>query len=250
MIDFHCHLDLFPKPPKVAELCEKKGIYVLSVTTTPSAWQGTRALERGRIRTALGLHPQLAHQRKSELALFDSLLSQTRYVGEIGLDGAPEFKKHWDDQIMVFRHILAACSAANGRIMSIHSRRASYAVLDELEAYPAAGIPVLHWFSGSFRDLKRATDIGCWFSIGPAMLQSKRGRALAARIPRNRILTESDGPFAQVEERSALPWDTGAAAQTLAEIWRADVAQVKAILSDNLRTLTKQPLVNSRNREL
>ncbi|MCY4543279.1 MAG: hypothetical protein OXB95_12955 [Rhodobacteraceae bacterium] len=33
MIDFHCHLNLYPDPAEVAERCEKEGIYVLSVTT-------------------------------------------------------------------------------------------------------------------------------------------------------------------------------------------------------------------------
>lgn len=109
MIDFHCHLDLFPDPVSVADRCEKEGMYLLSVTTTPSAWHGTKKLERARIKTALGLHPQLAHQRQSELALFDQLLAEARYVGEIGLDGAPEFGAHWCEQLGVFRHILTAC---------------------------------------------------------------------------------------------------------------------------------------------
>ena len=102
-------------------------MYILSVTTTPSAWHGTSTLANGknRIRTALGLHPQLAHERKSELPLFDDLVMKTRYVGEIGLDGAPEFREHWKDQVEVFEHILKTCSTAGGRILSIHSRRAA-----------------------------------------------------------------------------------------------------------------------------
>ena len=56
------------------------------------------------MQTALGLHPQLAHERKSELPLFDELLPQTEYVGEIGLDGAPEFRKSWRDQCDVFEY--------------------------------------------------------------------------------------------------------------------------------------------------
>jgi TatD DNase family protein len=65
MIDFHCHLDLYPNPQRLVEDCRKHGTYILSVTTTPSAWKGTNALanEATRIKTALGLHPQLAHQR-------------------------------------------------------------------------------------------------------------------------------------------------------------------------------------------
>jgi TatD DNase family protein len=159
--------------------CVKRGLYILSVTTTPSAWKGTSALANHteRIRTALGLHPQLAHERQSELPLFDSLLSETRYIGEIGLDGDPHFRRHWDSQITVFEHVLLKCREAGGRIMSIHSRRASGPVLDYIEKFPDAGIPILHWFSGSFRDLDRAINLGCWFSVGPAMLASENGRA-------------------------------------------------------------------------
>lgn len=172
MIDFHCHLDLYPDPATVRDECERLGLYILSVTTTPSAWTKTSELAIGtkRIRTALGLHPQVAHQRIGELPLFDEFLSAARYVGEIGLDGSPEFRPHWENQREVFEHILTVCSEAGGRIMSIHSRRASAEVLDALEAFPNAGTPVLHWFSGSLRDLDRAIRLGCWYSVGPAML--------------------------------------------------------------------------------
>ena len=115
---------------------------------------------------------------------------------EIGLDGGPEYQRYWNDQAMVFDHVLTGCRDAGGRVMSIHSRRASKAVIDRLEGCPEAGTPVLHWFSGSLRDLDRAVDLGSWFSVGPAMLRTEKGRALAARMPRERMLTESDGPFA------------------------------------------------------
>ena len=94
MIDFHCHLDLYPNHHAVRHECDRRCMHVLSVTTTPSAWRGTSALAAGslRIRTALGLHPQLAAERKSELGLFETLLPEAPYVGEIGLDGAPELR--------------------------------------------------------------------------------------------------------------------------------------------------------------
>jgi TatD DNase family protein len=169
--------------------------------------------------------------------LFDVLLPETRYVGEIGLDGAPEFRKHWKDQVAVFEHILARCSDAGGRIMSIHSRRASGAVLDFLEKCPRAGIPVLHWFSGPGRDLDRATTLGCWFSVGPAMLASDNGRALASRMPRDRVLTESDGPFAQVEGVALLPWQADNAIGGLGSVWSMSNADVSRTISDNFKCL-------------
>lgn len=237
MIDFHCHLDLYPDPHAVANECAARRLYVLSVTTTPSAWGGTEALGRGaeRIKTGLGLHPQLAHERKGELPLFEQLIGETRYVGEIGLDGAPEHRRHWADQMAVFTRVLDVCSNAGGRVLSIHSRRAATAVLDALEKTPGAGTPVLHWFSGTQRELARAVELGCWFSVGPAMLASQKGRALVAMMPRDRVLTESDGPFAKLDGRPLLPWEADRAASGLAAVW-----------SESLRTLQQQLLANLR----
>ena len=239
MIDFHCHLDLYPDPAAVAAQCRALGMYVLSVTTTPSAWKGTAALSSpgDRIRTALGLHPQLAHERLHELALFDRLVQDTRYVGEVGLDGAPEFRAHWEDQITAFTHVLDSCRGAGGRILSVHSRRSSSAVLDSLESHAGYGTAVLHWFSGGRRDLSRAVALGCWFSVGPAMLRSARGRSLAASIPPGRVLTETDGPFGQFGGRAPMPWDVVHALAALGSLWELSHEGVRGRLLDNLEEL-------------
>jgi TatD DNase family protein len=240
VIDLHAHLDLYPDPVTTTNECVRRDMFVLSVTTTPSAWSGTAALASGatRIRTAIGLHPQIAQERQSELGLFEDLLPRSRYVGEIGLDGGPELKATWETQRRVFGEILRVCGLAGGRIMTIHSRRAAGAVLDALAARTDAGIPVLHWFSGSRRDLLRAIDQGCWFSVGPAMLAGERGRALTADMPKNRILTESDGPFAQTDGRPLYPWDAAAAEKTLAGIWNVTEDEVRDQLMQNLKQLT------------
>jgi TatD DNase family protein len=241
MIDFHCHLDLYPDPYGVARDCESRNLYVLSVTNTPSAWTRTAAIAGGsdRIWTALGLHPQIAHERKGELFLFDQLLPQTQYVGEIGLDGSPELKRHWSDQKVVFTRILDACARAGGRILSIHSRRASTPVLDALEMYHGVGTPILHWFSGSQHELARAVEIGCWFSVGLAMLGGKKGRSLVSNMPRDRVLTESDGPFTRLDGNATLPWDTERAMTAMAELWVEPVTKVRDQLLRNLFRLTK-----------
>lgn len=41
-------------------------------------------------------------------------------------------------------------------------------------------------------------------------------------MPKNRILTETDGPFATLSNRSLLPWDAGATLKQLAHIWKCD----------------------------
>jgi TatD DNase family protein len=240
VIDFHCHLDLYPKPHDVAAHCVSRGLYVLSVTTTPSAWHGTVALGAGapRIKTALGLHPHLAKERQAELSLFDKLLPRTRYVGEVGLDGSPEFAAQWKAQLAVFTHILESCTTAGGRVLSIHSKRASAPVLDLLDEHKGVGIPVLHWFSGSRRDLERAVARGCWFSVGPAMLRGAKGRELVSLMPRDRVLTESDGPFAQIRNTTVMPWQVDEALANLAVLWAVSPVEAENLTHKNFRKLS------------
>jgi TatD DNase family protein len=239
MIDFHCHLDLYPDPQAVARECTARDLYVLSVTNTPSAFRGTAALApaSSRIRTALGLHPQIASERKRELSLLRELLANVKYVGEIGLDGTPEYRASWADQTHVFSEILQMCADAGGRVLSVHSRGAASAVLAELETHRNAGTAVLHWFSGTQRELAHASDMGCWFSVGPAMLAGAKGRGLVARMPRDRVLPESDGPFARIDGRAALPWDVEVALRALAELWEMPLPELRKQMLSNLRRL-------------
>jgi Tat protein secretion system quality control protein TatD with DNase activity len=60
------------------------------------------------------------------------------------------------------------------------------------------GKPILHWFSGSFVELEEAAANGFFFSVGLAMVRSRRGQELIKRMPSGKVLTESDGPFTRV----------------------------------------------------
>lgn len=241
MIDLHCHLDLYPDPHAVAEECKRRRIYVLSVTTTPTAFDGTRRLAPtgSRIRTALGLHPEIAAGRRHELELFERLLPLTDYVGEIGLDGS---RDHWatlDAQTEIFRTILQTCARAGGRKLTIHSRAATARVLDVLEEVPGCGSFVLHWFLGSSRQVSRATAMSAWFSVGPTMLLSDRGRTAAAAMPRDRVLTESDGPFGQIDGEPAYPWDAEKAVAVFAELWGVSVDEAADQIAKNFRSFVE-----------
>lgn len=239
MIDLHCHLDLYPDPKKVAQECQARRIYALSVTTTPSAFPGTSRLvsPSGRIRTALGLHPELAAERKHELPLFERLLPETDYVGEIGLDGSRDHRATLETQTSVFREILRLCALRGGRVLTIHSRSTTGQVLDVLASVPGAGIPILHWYLGTARQIARAATMSAWFSVGPSMLRSERGRAAAAQMPRDRILPESDGPFGEIDGRPAYPWEAWQVVTYLADLWRCPPREVEAQLVANFRAL-------------
>ena len=123
--------------------------------------------------------------------------------------------------------------------MSIHSRAAATPVLDELERRPGAGTAVLHWFSGTLAELQRAVELDCWFSVGPAMLGTAQGRRLLNSMPRERLITESDGPFAQEHGHPVLPWQLGSAIRAIGEAWGESNSSVQRQLLRNLRVLVE-----------
>lgn len=244
MIDLHCHLDLLPEPSRTVAQCVSRGLYVLSVTTVPSAFEGTAALvpAGSRIRTALGLHPELAAARSHELALFERLLQWTRYVGEVGLDGTRDHRHTLGTQRAVFDNVLQLCGHAGGKTLSIHSRGAAGAVLDALSRAPGAGKFVLHWFVGSQRQVARAVELGCWFSIGPAMLTSRAGRESMAAMPAERVLPESDGPFGSIAGTPAMPWDAWTIVAPLAEFWRMPPREVEQRIMRTFKALLEHKM--------
>lgn len=240
LIDLHCHLDLYPKPHLVAQEVAARQVYVLSVTTTPSAFTGTASLapEGSRIRTALGLHPELAAARERELPLFEKLLPSTEYVGEVGLDGSPPHRSTLDRQAGVLMEILLLCARAGGKTISLHSRGASTLVLDLLSAEPLAGRPILHWFTGTRRETVRATEMGCWFSVGSPMLASERGRKAIMMMPRDRVLPETDGPFGRTNGRPSYPWEAMNVTSALSPLWGEPIPEVERQLLDNFKRLS------------
>lgn len=241
MIDFHCHIDLYKNPQAVVRKANDLGMYVLAVTTTPKAWKGSVALvgESPKIRLGLGLHPELVMERHNELDLFCKFLPQAQYVGEIGIDGSKPHRNSLELQCRVFEKILAACSGNGGRIMSIHSRMAVPKVIERIKDCPTSGVPVFHWFSGTIKQAEAIIDLGGFFSVGPKMCRSKKGSALLTAIPKDRIITETDGPLTLNGDAPFYPWDVRLAIEGLASIWKEDEASADSQITSNFSHLIR-----------
>lgn len=241
LVDFHCHLDLYPDHAAAVAQCERDGIYTLAVTTTPRAWPRNRDLATGTryVRAALGLHPQLVGERHDEITLFEKYLKDARYVGEVGLDAGPQHYRSLDLQKKVFERILRACAEQGGKILTVHSVRSATPVLDMIESHlpRSRAIVVLHWFSGSKREAQRALDLGCYFSVNTEMLRNERGNATVAALPEDRLLTETDGPFTRTGDRPTKPSDVQAAVAALAKIRGLELERTVALVQSNLRKL-------------
>lgn len=199
MYDMHCHLDLMNSMKEIADETLKNNINILAVTTTPKAYEKEIYLLNNyrNIRVALGIHPQLIKERYLELAIVEKYIKSANYIGEIGLDFGIHNYSSKEKQIGVFDKIIYWSSLYGNKVISIHSVRSDKMVLDILEKYNCTknNICILHWFSGSMKQLNRAIDLGCYFSVNISMLNSQNGEKILKKIPNDKILIESDSPF-------------------------------------------------------
>ena len=195
IIDTHCHFDMMPNPEAYISAKEKAGDIVVGMTNLPSHFRlGQPHLKSLKfVRLALGLHPLLASENINELPLFNSFLDQTSYIGEIGLDFSKEGLSTKDNQISVLRKLLEKLEGKK-KIISVHSRKAEKELFDLLCEYNINNV-IFHWYSGPIDLIPSIIAKGYYFSVNEAMTVSKNGQNIIDRIPRDRILTESDAPY-------------------------------------------------------
>ena len=212
LFDMHCHLGFCVDAAEAACELAALGVGAFSNTVTPAESVAQRAALAGveNVRVGAGLHPWWVGEggeQASDLEELCELIAQHRFVGEVGLDFSPRHAVTREVQLSAFEAVAATCARAGGCVLSIHAVHAVDQVLDVLERTgalaPATGNAcVIHWFSGTSDQLTRARRAGCYFSVNPRMLQSKRGRAYAQAIPANRLLLETDEPAT-----AGAPWD-------------------------------------------
>lgn len=195
IIDTHCHFDMMLNPEAYITQKEKAGDIVIGMTNLPShfrmGWPHVRVYKR--VRMALGIHPLLAEDGKKEIDLFKKMIDQTSYVGEIGLDYSREGISTKDAQITVLREVLTTLKSRK-KIVSVHSRRAEKELLELLGEYDIKNV-IFHWYSGAVDLIPSILERGYYFSINEAMCLSGNGKTIIEKIPRDRILTETDAPY-------------------------------------------------------
>jgi TatD DNase family protein len=238
LVDAHCHIDLFSNPAEVVAEAEAAGVYTIAVTNAPSVFRHTADLVKDcrYIRAAVGLHPELVHSHGRQVENVPPLLKETRYVGEIGLDYSTTDQAVRRAQRDVLGKILAWCAEYRDKILTLHSRRAAADTIEALgENYP--GGVILHWFSGSSAELERAICYGMYFSINVQMVGSQKGQALLSRMPVERVITETDGPFVKHGTQPAKPRHTQLVIEGLATLWHTSPDEAREIVFANFKRL-------------
>jgi TatD DNase family protein len=206
LIDSHCHLD-FPDfaaelDAVVARACSAGIERMVTISTRVARHDALLAITERfpDVYCSVGTHPHYAHEELDVTAA--DLVARTRgakvvALGEAGLD------YHYDNspreaQERGFRtHIAAA--RETGLPLVIHTREADDDTARILEeetgkgAFPA----VLHCFTGSRELAHRAIALGLFISFTGILTFKNCNalRAIAAELPADRILVETDAPY-------------------------------------------------------
>ncbi len=199
--DSHCHLfDVDGDPADAVGRAAEVGVADMLVCATDVA-TSERAAELAALPgvwAAAGLHPTSARDWDDEVAAgIEAVLGRERVVavGETGLD------MYWDTsfldvQVRVFEaHV--AWAKEHDKALVIHTRSSVDEALDVLERVTPPERLVFHCWSGDRAQMRRALDLGSFVSFaGNVTFKSAGGlRELAATVPEDRLLVETDSPY-------------------------------------------------------
>ncbi|MCF8003049.1 MAG: TatD family hydrolase [Chromatiaceae bacterium] len=202
LIDTHCHLDVDAFDVDRAEvLAAARSIGVESIVVPgidAAGWDkllGICASDAG-LYPALGLHPvYLERHVDGDLAALEQRLATAKPVaiGEIGLDFHSKDADR-DRQLALCRAQLTIAREARLPVL-LHVRKAHEEMLRLLAETPVIG-GTAHAFNGSLQQAQRYIDLGFCIGFGGMLTfeRSSRLRRLAAELPLEAIVLETDAP--------------------------------------------------------
>jgi TatD DNase family protein len=206
LVDSHCHLDFPDFAPELDAVVARAnaagvGHMVTICTRVRRHAQVLAVAERfPTVTCSVGTHPHHAHE---ELDItVEDLIARTNHpkvvaLGEAGLD------YHYDNsprdaQEQGFRTHIAAARATQLPLV-IHTREADEdcARILEDEMGKGAFLGVLHCYTGGAELARRAVALGCYIGFTGIVTfkNSAALRAIAAELPADRFLVETDAPY-------------------------------------------------------
>ncbi len=249
--DIHTHIIEFPPPDRrrkiVRNALDAKLELLLSATAKQDEWLPTIDLADGsRVFAAIGVHPFYVDEfSKSTIAEMESLAlrfpQKIRALGEIGLD-------FFDPGTNVPRQreaLAAQLESAKklGLPVILHNRKSwpdFFGVVRDLHMSQVAG--VCHCFNGSREIAKKCLDLGLHLSFGPPITYANAqcARKIAAEIPNDRILAETDSPFMHppgLDRDYGIPADVVKIVETIAKARKTPVEKMAETILGNAKKL-------------
>ena len=222
--------------------------YIVNIGTSPmtSRLAIEQAKRHENMYTAIGIHPsdtRFLSDVDSDISEIESLIrdpeSKCVCLGEIGLD------YHYDDtdkekQMEYFERRMLLAEKL-GLPVSIHDREAHGDVMDVIRRHPDVK-GILHSFSGSPEMAEELVRLGYYISFSGTLTftNAKKPREVAAVLPKDKVLIETDCPYLTPHPHRGKTNHSGYLSYTnavLAGIWGVSEEECARITEENARRI-------------
>ena len=206
LVDAHCHLtgSYLPADQVEATLQRAREQGVVGFIAVGTDLEDDRvvldlAAHTPGVQASLGVHPHEAKSWSPEVEVeLEALLRHpsVRFVGETGLDWHYDLSPR-EVQETAFRAQIRLARSL-GKPLMIHTRSAPEATLRLLEAEGADQVGgIIHCFSEDLPFARRAVELGFHLSFSgiTTFKKAEAIREVAAWVPSDRLLVETDAPF-------------------------------------------------------
>ncbi|MFZ0572132.1 MAG: TatD family hydrolase [Rhodomicrobium sp.] len=251
LVDSHCHLD-FPDfaaglDETVARAKNASVGHMLTICTLVRKFPEVLAVAERfpEVTCSVGTHPHSAgEERDVTVEEIAELTAHPRVVaiGEAGLDYFYQKSSREDQQAVFRRHIAAA--RETGLPLVIHTRDADEEAAAILREEMARGPfkALLHCYTGGRALAETGIELGLYVSFSGILTFPKSGalRELAAALPLDRLLVETDAPFlapAPLRGKRNEPAFVRHTAKVLAGVKGISEAEVEEATTANFFTL-------------
>ena len=243
IIDSHCHLD-FPKfnrdRHKAIERAREAG--VVGMVNSGISLKGNRvSLELAEkyedIHATLGLSPDIGREGSEEeinaiLAQIEANIEKAVGIGEAGLDYQDcktDAEKEY--QAASFEKVIELAKNFEKPLV-VHAREAEAEVLEMVRDVDTV---VYHCYSGPLETMKEIVDAGYYISLATLVCFSEHHQALAAEVPLENLLLETDSPFLSPRKGRNEPAFIVDSVPVIAKLKEIEPAEVAKAATKNTR---------------
>jgi TatD DNase family protein len=206
LVDTHAHLDdrrLRADLPAVLSRASSAGvaqIIAVGITAASSAASLNLASASRGIFAAVGIHPnEAAEVGQQDWPVILDMIGRPRVVaiGETGLDRYWNRTPFTEQQAWFSRHL--ALARQHDLPIIIHCRDCQRDIIQQLQQFGPPIRGVMHSFTGSWNDAEAFLALGLHLSFAGMITFTNKAldplRDVAARMPLDRLLIETDSPY-------------------------------------------------------
>ncbi len=243
IIDSHCHLD-FPKfnPDREEAILRARKAGVVGMINSGISLKGNRmslelAEKNEDIHAALGLSPDIGREGTDDainsiLAQIEANAEKAVGIGEAGLDFQDcKTNEEREHQTASFKKVIEIAKDLDKPLV-VHARQAEAEVLKLVKGVDTV---VYHCYSGSSETMREIVDAGYYISLATLVCFSEHHQALAAEVPPENLLLETDSPFLSPRKGRNEPAYIVDSIPVVAQLKEMEPAEIARAATENAR---------------